>query len=159
MVTHNAVHGVKRPVIASQEGKTPAIGDHEARALLNAPDPDTLQGLRDRAILSVLLYHGLRCAELCALTVGDLQMRRGVLHLCVHGKGSKTRYIRVHPATAEQIDAYLERAGHREDWQGRRQIRDNVRGNARAPMANAHRRQKNTIPASYQASSSFAGSP
>lgn len=135
-VTHNPVDGVKRPVIASQEGKTPAIGDHEARALLNAPDPDTLQGLRDRAILSVLLYHGLRRAELCALTVGDLQARRGVLHLHVHGKGSKVRYLPVHPATAERIDAYLERAGHREDKQGAlfRAIRNNVHGNARASI-------------------------
>lgn len=72
-VTHNPVEGVKRPRIASQEGKTPAIGDHQARALLNAPDATTLQGLRDRAILSVLRYHGLRRAELCALMVGDLQ--------------------------------------------------------------------------------------
>lgn len=135
-VAHNPVDGVKRPVIANQEGKTPAIGDHEARALLNAPDPDTLQGMRDRAILSTLLYHALRRAELCTLKVGDLQMRRGVLHLRVHGKGGKLRYVPLHPATAERIDAYLERAGHREDGQGAlfRAIRDNVRGDARASI-------------------------
>lgn len=135
-VSHNPVDGVKRPVIASQEGKTPAIGDHEARALLNAPDADTLQGMRDRAILSTLLYHALRRAELCALTVGDLQMRRGVLHLQVHGKGDKVRYVPLHPATAERIDAYLERAGHREDRQGAlfRPIRNNMHGNARASI-------------------------
>ncbi|XPJ79106.1 tyrosine-type recombinase/integrase [Klebsiella pneumoniae] len=135
-VTHNPVNGVKRPVIASQEGKTPAIGDHEARALLDAPDPTTLQGLRDRAILAVLLYHGLRRGELCRLTVGDLQTRRGVPHLRVHGKGGKMRYIPVHPAAAERIDAYLERAGHREDLQGAlfRAVRNNVHGNARASI-------------------------
>jgi len=56
----NPVHGVKRPKLETNEGKTPALGDHQARALLEAPDPATLKGRRDRAILAVLLYHGLR---------------------------------------------------------------------------------------------------
>jgi site-specific recombinase XerC len=37
-VTSNPVKGVKRPRTSSQEGKTPAIGDHQARSLLHAPD-------------------------------------------------------------------------------------------------------------------------
>ena len=37
-VTHNPVKGVKRPSVESYEGKTPALGDHQARALLDAPD-------------------------------------------------------------------------------------------------------------------------
>ncbi|MDH4606843.1 tyrosine-type recombinase/integrase, partial [Pseudomonas syringae] len=52
----NPVHGVKRPRIESNEGKTPALGDHQAKALLEAPDESTLKGLRDRAMLAVLLY-------------------------------------------------------------------------------------------------------
>jgi hypothetical protein len=48
----NPAKGVKRPRLDSQEGKTPTIGDHQARSLLDAPDPTTLQELRDRAILA-----------------------------------------------------------------------------------------------------------
>ena len=103
-VTGNPVKGVKRPKMESSEGKTPAIGDHQARLLLNAPDTATLQGQRDRAILSTLLYHGLRRAELCALAVSDAQQRRGVMHLRVQGKGGKLRYLPLHPGTAEVID-------------------------------------------------------
>jgi integrase len=73
--------------VDSYEGKTPALGDHQARALLNAPNGETLKGKRDRAILSTLLYHGLRREELCLLKVRDLTTRRGVQHLRVHGKG------------------------------------------------------------------------
>lgn len=51
--------GVKRPKMESQEGNTPACGDHQARSLLNAPDVATRGGPRDRATLSTLLYHGL----------------------------------------------------------------------------------------------------
>ena len=60
----NPVHGVERPTEGANEGKTPAISDEQARQLLNAPDPTTLKGKRDRAILAVLLYHGLRRAEI-----------------------------------------------------------------------------------------------
>ena len=117
-ISSNPVKGVKRPKIASQEGKTPAIGDHQARSLLNAPDTTTLRGRRDRAILSTLLYHGLRRAELCALTVGDMHQRRGVMHLRIHGKGGKLRHVPLHAGTAEAIDAYLALAGHATDGQG-----------------------------------------
>ena len=114
-VTGNPVEGVKRPKMESAEGKTPAIGDHQARALLNLADDSTLYGKRDRAILSTLLYHGLRRAELCALCVGDIQERRGVKHLRVFGKGSKIRYVPLHPSAAGAIAAYLEAAGHSGD--------------------------------------------
>ena len=40
----NPVDGVKRPKVGSAEGKTPAIGDHQARALLQVADPATLRG-------------------------------------------------------------------------------------------------------------------
>lgn len=135
-VTSNPVKGVKRPKMESQEGKTPAIGDHQARSLLNAPDVTTLKGKRDRALLSTLLYHGLRRAELCSLTVGDIQQRRGVIHLRIHGKGSKIRYVPLHPATAEAIDIYLEAAGHRMDGPGAlfRPLKNNVNGEARASI-------------------------
>jgi len=114
-VLGNPVDGVKRPKISSQEGSTPAIGDHQARALLTAPDTSTLQGLRDRAMLATLLYHGLRRAELCGLHLIDLQDRRGIRHLRVLGKGSKVRYVPLHPAAAGDIAAYLEAAGHGAD--------------------------------------------
>lgn len=111
-VAFNPADGVKRPNMGANEGKSPALGDEQAKAILEAPAPDTLKGLRDRAILSILLFHGLRRAELCSLTVGDLQSRRGVMHFCVHGKGGKIRFLPVHPHSSQRISEYLERAGH-----------------------------------------------
>lgn len=108
----NPVAGVKRPRGNSNEGKTPALGDHQARALLDAPDGDTMKGKRDRAMLAVLLYHGLRREELCLLKVRDIHDRRGVPHLRIHGKGNKVRHVPLHPASAERLHTYLEAAGH-----------------------------------------------
>lgn len=118
-VTHNPVKGVKRPKVESYEGKTPALGDAQARALLSAPPGDTLKGIRDRAILSVLLYHALRREELTKLLVKDFrQERRGVPHLCVHGKGGKLRYIPTHPQSLRLVDEYLTLAGHDQELDG-----------------------------------------
>jgi integrase/recombinase XerD len=55
-----------------------------------------------------LLYHALRREELCTLARKDLQDRRGVPHLVVHGKGGKTRYVPLHPAAGGLIHDYLE---------------------------------------------------
>ena len=129
-VDFNPVKGTKRPKVETYEGKTPALGDHQARALLATPDASTLKGKRDRAILSVFLFHGLRREELCRLAVGDITMRRGVAHLVVHGKGGKLRYLPLHPGTAVLIDEYLQAAGHREAVTSPlfRPVRDGRRG-------------------------------
>jgi len=112
-VTHNPVKGVKRPKNDSLEGRTPALGDHQARKLLDAPSGATLRTLRDKAILATLLYHALRREELCKLKVKDFKHeRRGVPHLKVAGKGGKTRYVPLHPAAGGLIHDYLELAGH-----------------------------------------------
>jgi site-specific recombinase XerD len=117
-VSTNPVDGVKRPGEGVNEGKTPAIGDAQARALLDAPDVSTLKGKRDRAILAVFLFHGLRCDELCRLKVRDIQDRRGVRHLRVHGKRDKIRYVPAHAAALELITDYLNAAGHLTDLGG-----------------------------------------
>jgi site-specific recombinase XerD len=49
----------------------------QAKRLLNAPNATTAKGLRDRAILAVLLGCGLRRSEVAALTVGHIQQRDG----------------------------------------------------------------------------------
>jgi integrase/recombinase XerD len=75
-VTHNPVKGVARPKSESGEGKTPALGDHQARELLAAPLDDSTRSKRNRAILSMLLFHALRREELCKLKVRDFKQTR-----------------------------------------------------------------------------------
>jgi integrase/recombinase XerD len=133
-VTHNPVKGVARPKSESGEGKTPALGDHQARKLLDAPDAsrsknfrqgrlsdadDGIRSKRDRAILSTLLFHALRREELCKLKVKDFRhTRKAVPHLKVSGKGGKTRYLPLHPGTHALIHEYIEAAGHGADDTG-----------------------------------------
>jgi hypothetical protein len=62
-VLRNPVDCVKRPASNNNGGSTPALGGAQARHLLEAPAPDTLKGVRDRAILATLLYHSIRREE------------------------------------------------------------------------------------------------
>jgi site-specific recombinase XerD len=114
----NPVDGVKRPMANGNEGSTPSLGDAQARKLLEAPLADTLKGLRDRAVLATLLYHGIRREELCGLRIKDVQSRQGVLHFRIKGKRGKIRFIPVNPAAQRTIEDYRARAGHRGDLDG-----------------------------------------
>jgi len=114
-VTHNPVKCVRRPKVESYGGKTPALGDAQARHLLKLPAGEDLKSRRDRALLSLLLYHGLRREELSRLSVQDIHTRRGLPHLQVHGKGGKMRHIPLHPGTQELLTKYLEASGHAHD--------------------------------------------
>jgi integrase/recombinase XerD len=77
----------------------------QARRLLEAPAPDTLKGVRDRAIVATLLYHGIRREELCLL---GLQSRQGVMHFRIKGKRDKIRFVPVHAMALRLIGEYLE---------------------------------------------------
>jgi site-specific recombinase XerD len=136
-VSTNPVDGVKRPKVESYEGKTPALGDAQARQLLKRPAGEGLQQLRDRALLSVLFYHGLRREEVCSLAVSSIHHRRGVPHLRVHGKGGKVRNIPLHPGSQELLTDYLEASGHAHDRNGAlfRPIRNNRTGTLDRPLS------------------------
>lgn len=81
--------------------------------ITNAPQPTAL---RDKAILFTLLDSGLRAQELCSLTVGDYDSRRGRLHVR-HGKGDKSRVVPLGQRSQGAIGDYLEsrpKASHSE---------------------------------------------
>src|SRR5207247_7434629 len=96
----NAIHPGSAPVkvITSQDKPDNAhirLTTEQANILLNAPGVDSWRGLRDTAIVALLLCTGLREAELCALNVADLRQRLGgalALHVR-QGKGAKERLV------------------------------------------------------------------
>ncbi len=115
---HNPVRDVERPRINRREGSTLAFSKAQARRLLDAPSPDTIASLRDRAILSVGLQAGLRRAEIAALRVGDLHVNRGFDSLRVVRKGAKKDAMAINPQTAHRIRAYLAATDFGDDFGG-----------------------------------------
>jgi site-specific recombinase XerD len=87
------------------------LSQKQAQALLNTPDITTLKGLRDRAIIAVLLGCGLRRSEVAALTMEHVQQRDG--RWCIVDLVSKHKRVRTVPVptwTKVAIDAWTARA-------------------------------------------------
>jgi integrase/recombinase XerD len=89
VVEQNPVRDVERPAINRREGMTRAFSQKQTRKILDAPNLETLLGLRDRAILSVGLQVGFRRAEIASLKVKDLYVNFEYDSLRVVRKGGK----------------------------------------------------------------------
>src|SRR5271170_5360217 len=88
------------------------LSQGQAQALLSAPDISTVRGLRDRAILAVLLGCGLRRSEVAALTFAHVQQRDG--RWCVVDLVGKHGRVRTAPMpnwVKVAIDAWTSPAG------------------------------------------------
>ena len=77
----------------------------ELPALLDAPDPATASGLRDRAILEILYATGARVSEVSGLRLRDLDLAQG--QVTVMGKGSKERLVPLHRVAVSRLADYL----------------------------------------------------
>jgi integrase/recombinase XerD len=78
----------------------------EVEKLLEAPDAETLQGLRDKTMLELLYATGMRVSELMALNVEHVQMRMGFLHCS--GAGSRERIVPMGALSVQWLQRYLE---------------------------------------------------
>ena len=77
----------------------------EVEALLDCPDPKTLFGVRDKAMLEILYATGLRVSELVSLKVEDVDLQVGYLRSM--GKGSKERVVPIGAVAQEAVQDYL----------------------------------------------------
>lgn len=82
----------------------------EMQALLDAPDPRTRSGARDRAMLHVALAGGLRVSELVGLRLEDVSLQPR-LTIVVHGKGRKERALPLWKETGVALRAWLSLRG------------------------------------------------
>jgi len=78
----------------------------EVDQLLQAPEGDTLDALRDRALLEVLYSTGMRLSELLSLDRDDIRAKSA--ELPIRGKGNKVRVVFLSPSAKEAIKEYVE---------------------------------------------------
>ena len=106
--------GISRVKSAKTQGVRTGnwLSQRQAQALLSAPNISTLRGLRDRAILAVLLGCGLRRSEVAALTLAHLQQRDG--RWCIVdlvGKHGRVRTAPIPTWVKVAVDAWTSPAG------------------------------------------------
>ena len=83
------------------------LGQHEVQALLDAPDPTTWSGTRDRALLHLAVTSGVRVSELMSLRLGDVTFRGNYVDLYIRGKGRKERVLTLWKEVADSVRAWL----------------------------------------------------
>ena len=111
----NPAAAVRGPKHVVTQGATPVLTPAEARALLDRIDTGTRVGLRDRALLSVMVYSFARVSAAAGMRRQDYfrQERRGWLRL--HEKGGKRHVVPAHHRAEEAVEAYLDAGGVDDD--------------------------------------------
>ncbi len=96
-------------------GKTPVLQADEARSLIDAIDITSLPGLRDRALIGLMVYTFARVGAAVSMKVEDfyVQGRRGWVRL--HEKGGKEHEMPTHHNLDRYLEEYIRAAGITED--------------------------------------------
>lgn len=110
LVANNPVDLVKAYRVSALSPRIP-LTNNEARRLMDHPLTDqridAITRVRNHAILALMLYLGLRRAEVCALTCDAVQREREYDTLRVIGKGEKPRLLPLRPDLLAALRAYL----------------------------------------------------
>jgi site-specific recombinase XerD len=85
--------------------RKPPLPTQTAKLLLAAPQPSSVKGVRDRAILTGLLCHGLAVSEVCALNIGDLDLAARTLR--VTGRRGRVRTVELTTQTSAVLRRWL----------------------------------------------------
>jgi site-specific recombinase XerD len=111
IVPLNPAAAVRGPKFSAKRGKTPVLEPAEARQLLDSIEDDTPIGLRDRALISLMVYSFARVSAAVGMKVGDVFYQNKRLWVRLHEKGGKRHELPCHHNLAAALHAYLERSG------------------------------------------------
>ncbi len=106
----NPASSVRGPKHVVKRGKTPVLAPEDARALLESIDITTLLGLRDRALIGVMVYSFARIGAVTRMNVEDYYQNGKRWWLRLHEKGGRFHEVPVHHKAEEYLDAYLRAA-------------------------------------------------
>lgn len=111
VVPFNPASAVRGPRYVLNTGKTPVLNREEVRQLFDTIDTTTISGLRDRALIGVLVYTFARIEATVRMDVGDYYQQGKRWWVRLHEKGGKDHAVPVHHKAEEYLDSYLAAAG------------------------------------------------
>jgi site-specific recombinase XerD len=133
VVPHNPAASVRGPSHTTRKGKTPVLDATEARQLLDSIDVSTPIGLRDRALIALMVFSFARVGAAITMRVEDVYVQNRRLWLRLHEKGGKRHEMPCHHTLEEYLHAYIDGA--------------NIGGEMKAPLFRTIQRGTGTLSA------------
>jgi site-specific recombinase XerD len=118
IVPTNPAASVRGPRHIVKSGKTPVLEPSEARELLDSIDVTMPAGLRDRALIGLMVYSFARVGAALGMRVEDVFVQRRRLWVRLHEKGGKRHEMPCHHNLEEYLSAYVAGAGLDTDPKG-----------------------------------------
>ena len=118
VVPINPAASVRGPKHVVKKGKTPALSPAETRVLLNSIDTTTIVGMRDQALIAVMVFSFARVGAVVAMNVEDYFPQGRRMWFRFHEKGGKLHDVPAHREAEEKVNTYLEASGIISDLQG-----------------------------------------
>ena len=140
VVKANPAASVRGPTHIVKKGKTPVLSPKEARRILESVDVSTQAGLRDRALIGLMVYSFARIGAALAMKVDDVYVQNRRLWVRLHEKGGKRHEMPCHHNLESYLEAYLDGSGIRQDPKGPlfRTVGRNTRLLTRTPLPQAN---------------------
>jgi integrase/recombinase XerD len=107
-VPFNPAASVRGPRYSIKKGKTPVLSREDMRKLLDSIDVSNVVGLRDRALIGLMVYSFARVSAVVHMRVRDYYQNGKRWWIRLHEKGGKFHEVPVHHLAEEYLDAYLE---------------------------------------------------
>jgi site-specific recombinase XerC len=114
----NPAAAVRGPRHIVRRGKTPVLDPAEARQLIDAINTSTVIGLRDRALVGLMVYSFARIGAAIGMRVEDVYPQNRRLWVRLHKKGGKQHAMPCHHNLETYLHVYIAGAGPRERPEG-----------------------------------------
>lgn len=111
VIAVNPASSVRGPKHVVTRGKTPVLSAEQARRLIDAIDVSTIAGLRDRALIAVMVYSFARVSAVAGMNGDDYYPDGKRWWFRLHEKGGKFHEVPAHHTAEEYVDAYIAAAG------------------------------------------------
>ena len=114
----NPAYAVRGPKHVVRTGRTPVLSAEETRVLLDHIDVATIAGLRDRALIGVMVYSFARVGAVVGMNVEDYFQEGKRWWFRLHEKGGKRHEVPAHHNAEAYVDAYIAAAHIADDRNG-----------------------------------------
>jgi site-specific recombinase XerC len=118
IVPHNPAASVRGPSHSARQGKTPVLDASEARQLIDSIDVTTPIGLRDRALIGLMVFSFARVGAALTMRVEDVYVQHRWLWVRLREKGGKRHEMPCHHTLDAYLHAYLDGTGIGGDSKG-----------------------------------------